>query len=150
MPKPTVKKNNSDGWLVVGGFYGISTFVGYLMLKYSCNVKTVLFRAIQFSISTQFSFIWHIDRTLPGATNPVQSEVGSDGNEEVLRIPQFWTLNIILFCVISRTLVMRGLTPFQRCSRCILQPHLTGQNSSDTINPYRCGGIIGSYLFQRY
>ena len=34
------------------------------------------------------SFIWSIDRTLSGATTLGQSEPGSDGNEEVLRIPQ--------------------------------------------------------------
>ena len=28
------------------------------------NVKTILFQAIQFSISTQFSSIWPIDKTL--------------------------------------------------------------------------------------
>ena len=50
--------------------------------------KTVLFQAIQFSISTQFISIWPIDKTLSGATTPGQSGLGSDGNEEVLHIPQ--------------------------------------------------------------
>ena len=50
--------------------------------------KTVLFQAIQFSINTQFTSIWPIGRTLSGATTPGQSEPTSDGNEEVLRIPQ--------------------------------------------------------------
>ena len=50
--------------------------------------KTVLFKIIQFSISTHFSSIWPIDRTLSGATTPGQSGPGSDGNEGVLRIPQ--------------------------------------------------------------
>ena len=36
----------------------------------------------------QFSSIYPIDRALSGATNPGQSGHGSDGNEEVLRIPQ--------------------------------------------------------------
>ena len=54
---------------------------------HSLNVKTVLFQAIQFSKSSQFS-IWPIDRSLSGATNPGQSEQGSDGNEGVLFIPQ--------------------------------------------------------------
>ena len=63
------------GWL----FYGISTlFRSFnaklkfkqfsLALAHSLNVKTILFQAIQFSISTQFSSIWPIDRTLSGAT----------------------------------------------------------------------------------
>ena len=34
----------------------------------SLNVKTDLFQAIQFSISTQFSSIWPIDRALSGPT----------------------------------------------------------------------------------
>ena len=54
----------------------------------SSNVKTVLFQVIQFSISTQFSSVWLIDRTLSGATTPGQSGLGSDSNEEVLCIPQ--------------------------------------------------------------
>ena len=86
------------GWLV--GFYGISTFVGYVMpnpfllkqivlfktnqfsISKEINCKkiflfhpiqfsqTVLFQLIQFNISTQFSSIWPIDRALSGATTP--------------------------------------------------------------------------------
>ena len=52
------------------------------------NVKIVLFQAIQFSMSTQISYISSIDRTLSGATSPGQSRPGSDGNKGVLRIPQ--------------------------------------------------------------
>ena len=40
-----------------------------------------------FSISTQFSSIKPIDRTLSGVTNPGKSGHGSDGNKGVLRIP---------------------------------------------------------------
>ena len=50
--------------------------------------KTVSFQTIQFRISTQFSSIWPIDRTLSSATTPGQSGPGSNGNEGVLRIPQ--------------------------------------------------------------
>ena len=55
------------------------------------NVKTVLFQNIQFSTSAVLmsnNSIWSIDWTLSGATTPGQSGPGSDGNEEVLRIPQ--------------------------------------------------------------
>ena len=48
----------------------------------------VIFQTIQFSISTQFSSISPIDRTLSGATTPGQSEPKSDGNKEVLHIPK--------------------------------------------------------------
>ena len=59
-----------------------------LALVRSLNDKTFLFQVIQFSISTQFNFIWPIDRTLSGATTPNQSGPGSDVNEGVLRIAQ--------------------------------------------------------------
>ena len=51
-------------------------------------LKTVLFQTIQFSINTQFSSIWPIDRTLSGATTPDQSGSGSDSNVGVLCISQ--------------------------------------------------------------
>ena len=50
--------------------------------------ETVLFQAIQFCISTQFSSIWPIDRAQWGATSLRERWPGSDGNEEVLCIPQ--------------------------------------------------------------
>ena len=49
--------------------------------------KTVPFQIIQFTISTQFSSTWTIDRTLSGTTTLGQCEPGSDGSEGVLRIP---------------------------------------------------------------
>ena len=52
------------------------------------NVKTASFQAIHFSINTQFSSIWFIDRTLSGATTPGQSGPGSEGNEGLLHITQ--------------------------------------------------------------
>ena len=39
-------------------------------------------------MSTQFSSIWPIDRTLSGAATSGQSGSGRDDNEGVLRIPQ--------------------------------------------------------------
>ena len=50
--------------------------------------KTVLDYTIQFSISTQFSSIWAIDKTLSGATTVGQSRPGSDGNKVTLCILQ--------------------------------------------------------------
>ena len=38
------------------------------------------------------NLIWPIDRTLSGATTPGQSEHESDSNEEVLRIPQSFSI----------------------------------------------------------
>ena len=88
-------------WLVVL-FYGISTLFGSFNGKLShfdkspnksvsykyrfcmyTDVKTVRFQAIQFSISTQFSFISPIGATIPGHSVP-----GSGSNEGVLRITQ--------------------------------------------------------------
>ena len=50
--------------------------------------KTVLVQTIQFSVKTQFSSTWPIDRTLSGTTSPRQSGYVSDNNEGVLCIPQ--------------------------------------------------------------
>ena len=50
------------------------------------NLKTVLFQTNQFSLSTLFSSIWPIDRTLSGAPTPGQIGLGSDGNKGVFHI----------------------------------------------------------------
>ena len=71
----------------------------------------------------QFSSIYPIDRALSGATISGQSRPGSVGNEEELCIPQ----NFRSFSVISKTLVVGGLTPLQRCCWCIPLPQPTGQ-----------------------
>ena len=55
------------------------------------NDQTVLFQAIQFSISHSFKCqmsIWPKDRTLSGATTLGQSGAKSDGNEGGVSIPQ--------------------------------------------------------------
>ena len=41
-----------------------------------------------FSIITQFSYIWPIERTLSGATTPGKIRPGGDSNEGILCIPQ--------------------------------------------------------------
>ena len=60
-----------------------------------------------------------------------KSGAGSDGNEGVLPIPPKLqhnrSLSIRLFRVISRKFFRGGLTTLQISSRCILQPHPTGQ-----------------------
>ena len=63
-------------------------FFKQISLARSLNVKTVLFLIIRFSISTLFSSIFSIDRTLSGATTPGQSVHRSCGDEGVLHIPQ--------------------------------------------------------------
>ena len=55
---------------------------------YNLHVKTVLFQVIQFSISTQFTSIWRIDRALSDAITLGQNGPRSHGNEGVLYIPQ--------------------------------------------------------------
>ena len=78
----------------------------------------------------QFISILPIDRTLSGATIPSQSGPGSNGNEWVLRIPQSPSIRGTSpsDCLVSYQDTRLGSpTPPQRCSRCILQPLLTGQ-----------------------
>ena len=75
--------------------------------------KTVPFQTIHFSINTQFSFIWPIDRSLSGATTPGQSGPGNNGNETGIphfpNLQHYWNFTIRWFHVISRTRVGRGL-----------------------------------------
>ena len=98
-------------------FYDISTIVGYLMPNLFLYIWTVLIQSIQFSISTQFSSIWPIHRTLSGATTPGQSGPGSDGNEGVLLISQSSSITgtSLSDCLVSysRTLVWGGLILLQ-------------------------------------
>ena len=84
-------------------------------------------------IYTQFkcqSSIWPIDRTLSGATTPGQSGLRSNGNEGIPQIPQISKAGASLLDGLMSYLGhslggRRSLTPLQRCSWCILQPHLT-------------------------
>ena len=76
--------NKSNFYLF--GFYGISTFAGYLMPNPFLYKWTFPFQVIQFNINMQFSSIQPLDQTLSGATIPGQSGLGSDGNEDVLCI----------------------------------------------------------------
>ena len=86
-------------WLVVL-FYGVSTLFGSfnaelnfkkiqfsISIVFVCkqlNVKTVLFQTVQFTIHTEFSSVWPMDRTLSAST-PSQS---GPGNERGFGIPQ--------------------------------------------------------------
>ena len=98
------------------------------MYVHNSNVKTVLFRAIQFSLSAQFSSIWPIDRTLSGATTPGQNGSGSDGNEGVLCIPR--SSNVTGASPSDCSVLYPGHslwvdTSLQRCSQHILLPQPT-------------------------
>ena len=59
------------------------SFASSLSEVRSVNVEIVLFQTIQFSIYTQFSSIWPIDKTLSGVPTPDQSGPESYGNEGV-------------------------------------------------------------------
>ena len=76
----------------------------------------------------QFSSIQSIDRALTGATTTGQSGPGSNGNEGVLLILQGPnnTGTLPSDCLASYPGHSFEVLP-QRCSRCILQPQLTGQ-----------------------
>ena len=100
-----------------------------LALVLRLNVKTVLFQIIQFSISTEFSSIWPIDRILSGATTPSQW-TWEQWHEGVHCILQG---SIITGTSPSDCLVLYqgswwwDLTPQQKSSRCIQQPQPRGQ-----------------------
>ena len=92
-----------------------------------------ILQAIQFSISTKFSSIRPIDRTLSGATTLGWSGPGSNGNKGVLRIPQssYIIETSQSDCLVSypgHSFWGQGiLMPLQRSIWCILQSQLTGQ-----------------------
>ena len=68
--------------------------------------KTVPFWTIQFSISTQFSSIWLIDRTLSGATTQARMNletVAIKGYSAFPKAPALLELHHHMFSVISRT-----------------------------------------------
>ena len=96
--------------------------------------KTVLFQAIQFSISIQFSSIWPIDKTLSGATILSQSRPRSYGNKGILHTPQSSSITGTSpsDCFVSYLghSLGGGLTPLQRCSCCILLPQPTWQSTN--------------------
>ena len=94
-------------------FYFVQPSLAY----YSHNIKTVLFQAIQRSISNQFSSIWAIDRALFVATVPRQGRPRSDGNEGVLHIPQS---SSIIGTLPSECLMSYPGHSLQEYSRCIL------------------------------
>ena len=80
----------------------------------------------------QFSSIWPIDRILSGVTTPGLNEPGSDGNKEVLCIPQSSNITeaspsdcLVSYpeqSVVVVVVVVGVLIPQQKCSWCILQP----------------------------
>ena len=116
-------------WFGLVWFYGTSTIVDYLMPDPFLYIWTVLFQIILYSISTQFSSIWPIDRTLSGATTPAQSGPGNNGNKGVLCIPQSSSITEAstsdCLSVISWSLLVGRVIPLQRCSYCILLLQLT-------------------------
>ena len=93
--------------------------------------KTFLFQTIQFNLSTQFSSICPINWTLSVATTLGQSGPWSNGNEEVLSIPQS---SSIIGTSSSDGLVSYlghsmedGFTLLPSCSRFILPLQPVGQ-----------------------
>ena len=93
------------------------------------NVKTVPFQTVQFSISTQFSSIWTINRTLSGTTTLSQSGPGSDSIEGILRIPQSSSIAGTLpsDCLVSYPGHLLGESYHSAEMQSILQPEPTQQ-----------------------
>ena len=70
--------------------------LGYLEPNPFSYIETVQYHVTQFSVITQFSSIWPIDRAESGATTPSPSGSGSDGNKRVLHIPQISSITGVL------------------------------------------------------
>ena len=87
--------------------------------------KTALFQTKQFNISTQFSSIWPIDRTLSDATTPGQSGPGINSDEGVLRISQSSNItetSLSDYLVSYPDTHWGSLTLLRRCSRYQMPP----------------------------
>ena len=89
--------------------------------SYTVKCQNSSFLTVQFCISTQFSSIWLVDRTLSSATILGQSGPCRDGNKGVLRIPKssIITGTSPSDCLVSypgHSLVGGGLTSLQRSS----------------------------------
>ena len=98
-----------------------------MQFKHTVIWQNSYFQTIQFSIMTQFSSIRHIARTQTGATT--LGQIGSDGNERVLRISQSSSVTGASpsDCLMSYPEhSLKSLTSLQRCSQCILLLQLTG------------------------
>ena len=105
-------------------FQTIQFSVSIVFLFTQLNVKTVLFQTIRVSISTPFSSIWPIDRTLSGATEADLEVMATKGYSAFPKAPTLPEPQ----CHIQDThRVGGGLTPLQRCCRCFLKPWPTGQ-----------------------
>ena len=83
--------------------------------KNSISYNSILHKSF---VYTQIKCHFHF---LSGVTTPGLSWPGSNDNKGIFHIPQIsCSLTIRLFNIISRTSLGLGLTPLQKCSRCIL------------------------------
>ena len=83
---------------------------------------------------------------------PGQSGPGSEGNKGLLCIPQSFTGTSLLDYLVSYPghSLGGGLTPLQRCSRCILQPQPTGQANIVellVLCPCRCNSLFNIFTY---
>ena len=94
--------------------------------------KTVIFQAIQFSLSTHFSSIWLIEpfKVLPLKATVDRWAMKMKGYSALHRTLVLLETHHQIFNIISRTLVVRCFVLLQRCSRCILRPQLTRQSAN--------------------
>ena len=134
--------------------YGTSTFMGYLMpnivytyilciwfvtekfIKLYLNEPELIclhtVKLFQVLLFKPYNYIWAIDRTLTSTTIPAQSGLGSNGNEDILYIPQSSrtgaSASHSLLSYPGHTVAVGwgDLNPLERFSRRSLQPHPFG------------------------
>ena len=99
------------------------------------------------------SSIRPIDETLAGTTIPGNSRPRSNGNEEVLRIPQIARLGTSLAGGSESypgDSLWEGLSPLKRRSRRILQPQLTRLYMVSSIPIYKHAHTRGCIIAPKY
>ena len=92
-------------------------------------------------MSTQISFIWLRDRSLSGASNPSQSEPGSNGSKRGTL--HYWNLTIRLFCVISRKLLSGVLPPCRDAVNVFYSPSLRDHFCRDAVGVFNSLNWLG-------
>ena len=120
----------------------------HFKLVCSLNVKIVLFQAMLFSISAQFSSIWPIDRTLSSATTSSQCGPGSNGNEGILCVPQ--SSSIVLFNTIRSNIthlfacrqMVPNIVPYHSLS----QLYALRDERQVTVHLQFCGELVPGFV----
>ena len=103
--------------------------------KCTCQNSSILsssvkhkYAVIQCNISTNYSSVWPIDKTLSGTTSPGQSGLSSDGNKGILHTSKSSSVTETSPSDCLVPYLQNALEGSKRFSQCILQLQTTGRH----------------------